>query len=293
MKPARDIETLVRGLSRREETEARDRILGHLIELLRQRKEQKPAAAQPDTGRRLMNNPIARLGIAAAVVAVALVGLSQFGGPPAGVAWGEVARKVEASRGVVVRVTETSSMSLSDDDYSIKYFTPTHSRTDSYKDGQIVRTFYSDSEKKIATAVFHPHKHYIARQITTSAEGFLERDEDWMNPRYLVQRILSAEHNELGRKTIEGAVCEGLDTTDPAVLGPLPGPITRLELHMQLWVDAETEYPVRFEARMAAEAEGETLESEGVMDQFQWDVELDPELFEPNVPPDYEDMRNL
>jgi hypothetical protein len=24
------------------------------------------------------------------------------------------------------------------------------------------------------------------------------------------------------------------------------------------------------------------------MDQFQWDVQLDPNIFEPNIPPDYE-----
>ena len=24
------------------------------------------------------------------------------------------------------------------------------------------------------------------------------------------------------------------------------------------------------------------------MDQFQWDMELDPDIFEPNIPPDYE-----
>jgi hypothetical protein len=35
------------------------------------------------------------------------------------------------------------------------------------------------------------------------------------------------------------------------------------------------------------------MESEWVLDQFQWDVELDPNLLEPNIPPDYVDMRTL
>jgi hypothetical protein len=29
------------------------------------------------------------------------------------------------------------------------------------------------------------------------------------------------------------------------------------------------------------------------MDQFQWDVELDRGIFEPNIPPDYEDISSL
>jgi hypothetical protein len=39
---------------------------------------------------------------------------------------------------------------------------------------------------------------------------------------------------------------------------------------------------------MSGEYKGEVWESESVMDQFQWDVELDPNIFEPNIPPDYE-----
>jgi len=29
----------------------------------------------------------------------------------------------------------------------------------------------------------------------------------------------------------------------------------------------------------------------GVLDQFQWDIELDPSLFEPNIPSDYEQIQ--
>jgi hypothetical protein len=241
----------------------------------------------------IMRSPLTKLGIAAAAVVAVLLGISRFGGSPAGVAWGQVAQKMEASRGVIVRCTETSSVSLGDEDYAIKYLTPTHSRTDAYKDQQIVRTFYSDHEGMTATSVFHPHKHYITRQIGPGIDGFLEQHEDWTNPRYMLQTILSAQHTELEPQTIDGVRCEGIETTDPNVLGPLPGPVTRLEVEMRLWIDAKTQYPVRFEARVEGEAEGETITSEWIMDQFQWDVELDPSLFEPNIPPDYEDIRNL
>jgi hypothetical protein len=54
-----------------------------------------------------------------------------------------------------------------------------------------------------------------------------------------------------------------------------------------LWVSIETGYPVLFERKMSGEHEGQLWETESVMDQFQWDVELDSSTFEPNVPPDY------
>ena len=70
----------------------------------------------------------------------------------------------------------------------------------------------------------------------------------------------------------------------------LPGPVERLEIEFQLWVSVETGYPVLFESKISAEAEGNQLESQAVLDQFQWDVELDPGIFEPNIPPDYIDI---
>jgi outer membrane lipoprotein-sorting protein len=56
----------------------------------------------------------------------------------------------------------------------------------------------------------------------------------------------------------------------------------------RLWVSAETGYPVLYESKMSGESEGQVWELESVMDQFQWDVELGPDIFEPNIPPDYE-----
>jgi len=87
--------------------------------------------------------------------------------------------------------------------------------------------------------------------------------------------------------------CEGLETRDAAVFGALPGAVDRLDVHFRLWVDAETQYPLLFEWKVNAEAEGQAVASEAALDQFQWNVELEPSLFEPNIPPDYMSMRDL
>ena len=240
-----------------------------------------------------MKSNITKLTAAAAVIAVVVLGLFEFIDTEntSGIVWAEVAKKVDASRGLIVRYTE--SIASNEGDYSIKYMSPTHSRSDAYKGGQITRSFYSDFDTKTFTGVFHTRKHYLTDTFTASAEGFLEKHEDWMNPRYLIETILSCEHRKLDQKTIDGVLCEGIETTDPAFLGPLPEPVDRLEAQLRLWVDVETQYPVLLESKISAEHNGEVLGSEGVMDQFQWDVELDPSLFEPNIPPDYVDMRTL
>ncbi len=303
MKPTDYFEKLIRDLCVLDintSAEMDQRILHNTLKIQQELKQTKLAGNRPDIWRTIMKSPIVKLAAAAVIIALVVLGLFEFIGTEntSGVVWAEVARKVQASRGSVVRCRETTSFQPSDEtDYSIKYFSPTHSRTDSYKGGQIIHSYYTDltgSDTVTLTGVYHKHKHYISHTYQKNEnEFFLEQHDDWLNPRYLVQRILSGEHMKLGQKTIEGVLCEGIETTDPAALGPLPGPVNRLEVEMRLWVDVETKYPVLFESKMSGEAEGKEMSSEWVMDQFQWDVELDPSFLEPNIPPDYVDMRTL
>lgn len=251
-----------------------------------------PARAWPSTRSTIMRSPFVRLASAAIIIGAVVLGLFEFRstGIKSGVVWAQVAQKVQASRGVTLRCTETTSFEPDDGGYSLKYFCPTNSRTDCYVGGRIVTTRYMDLKTMTYTAVWHTRKSFLSRQITQRMEGFLEKEEDWLNPRYLVQTILSAEHRDLGQKTIDGVLCEGLETTDPRSMGTMPKEVTRLEVQMRLWVDVATQYPVRFESKLRAEAEGKELSSEGVMDQFRWDVDLDPRIFEPNIPSGYEEI---
>jgi|GEM_PF-824009 len=242
--------------------------------------------------RTIMKSPIIKLAAAAVVIVVVILGLFEFvkTESTSGVVWAEVVRKVGASRGLIVRCTDLSPSN--EDDYSITYTSSKYCRKDFYKDGQIIRTCYVDftaSDTATLIDVFHTHKLHVTAKYKKSENGlFLEWRDDWTNPRFLVQRILSAEHSKLGQKTIEGVLCEGIETTDPACFGPLPEQINNLQVEFRLWVSAETGYPVLYESKMSGESEGQMWELEYVMDQFQWDVELGPDIFEPNIPPDYE-----
>ncbi|MHC4432440.1 MAG: hypothetical protein ACYTBS_11430 [Planctomycetota bacterium] len=299
MRPAEGIEKLIREIHDTSSAEMDERVIGDVLSALEE--SEKPSAqSQPKIRRMIMKYPITKLAAAVVVVALVVLGLSELIETPggrSGVVWAEVARKVQASRGHIVRCRENLSVIPFDSDYSMKYNCPTHSRTDYYEAQKITHTFYTDltdPNTKILTAVYHTHKRYMSRTFERNEHKFLlEQHDDWMNPRYLVQTILACEHTELGQKTIDGVLCEGIETTDPAVMGPLPGPVDLLEVHLQLWVDAKTKYPVLFNSDISIEVEGEAASSEGVMDQFQWDVELDPGIFEPNIPPDYVDMRSL
>jgi hypothetical protein len=292
MRPADNINELIKKLKLKASADLDKRVHDDISKALAESEKTESTVIQSSIWRTIMKSPIVKSAAAAVIIVLVVLGLFEFidTEKTSGVVWAEVVSKVGASRGLIVRCTDLSPSS--EDDYSITYTSPTYCRKDFYKDGQIIRTGYVDftnPDTAILTDVFHKLKLHVTTTFKKSENGFfLEWRDDWTNPGFLVQAILSAEHRKLGQKTIEGVLCEGIETTDPACFGPLPGEVDNLQAEFRLWVSVETGYPVLYESKMSAEHEGQVWEPESVMDQFQWDVELDPNIFEPNLPPDYE-----
>lgn len=231
-----------------------------------------------------MKSPITKIAAAAVMIAVVLIGIGQLGGSATSVAWGEVIAKLEASRGVILRRTMTSSNRPGEDDYRMIYSCPTHSRTDQYEADRITGSLYRDYNARTMVRIEHDDKRYFRH---TMSEQTAQDHRDEISPKAWAQKVLSCECRKLGQKTIDGILCEGLETTDPAFLDDSDPPVDSLML--QLWVSVGTGYPVLFEGNAVNKADdGGRIEV--VLDQFQWDVELDSSEFEPKIPPDYELM---
>jgi len=247
---------------------------------------QKPSAARLTIARRtIMKSPIVKLAVAAAVIAVVVLGLVEFIGTgsksKSGVVWAEVAKKVEASRGVIFRSRDTAPDSRDGGpDYTMNYLSFTQARFDSYKGDQIIKTFYDDFNTKTVVFIDHGHKSYIKKTFEQMDRNDLLRD-----PKSLIQKFLSHKHRELGRKTIEGVLCEGIETTDPT-FDEANFPVD--SLMARVWVSVETGYPVLLEVEVTRSiGDNQKVHIKAVVDQFQWDVELDPSFFEPKIPADY------
>jgi len=297
MRPADNINELIKKLQLKASADLDKRVHDDISMAMAESDKTESSITQPKIRRTIMKSPIVKLAAAAVIIALIVLGLFEFIDTEntSGVVWAEVARKVEASRGLIFRCNDSTPSNGYD--YSITYTSPRYCRKDFYKDGQITRTGHVDftgSDTNTLIDVYHIHKFYLTTTFKKSEyQLFLEWHDDLTNPSFLVQTILSGEHSKLGQKTIEGVLCEGIETTDPACLGPgpLPEPVNNLEVEFRLWVSVETGYPALFESKMSGEYKGEVDESEYVMDQFQWDVELDPSIFEPNIPPDYKGIQ--
>ena len=63
-------------------------------------------------------------------------------------------------------------------------------------------------------------------------------------------------------------------------------------LTARVWVSVETGYPIQYEDEIVGYngEDGQLLRSSVLVDQIQWDVELDESMFEPNIPAGYTDI---
>ena len=285
MNSPENIEKLIKNAVIHSNPDVNQAVLKELLQQFDDTREQKPAVMQPNIRRTIMKSPITKIAAVAAVITLVALGLFEFidTGSTSGVVWAEVARKVQASQGVIFRSIEEIVPDTYDRgvDFSMEHYSSTQSRLDGYKGGEIIKTIYSDCNTKTVILVDHYHKSYVKMTFEeTMPDGFGMAD-----PNSMVQGFLSHEYRELGPKTIDGLLCEGFETTDPAFYGggKLPEP-----LMARVWVSVETGYPVQFEGEYVS-GNDQTRYS-CVRDQFQWDVELDPSLFEANIPPDYEQM---
>lgn len=245
--------------------------------------EQEAFVAPPNKRKTIMKNPITKYAAAAVIIIAITTGLFKFidTGSTSGVVWADVARKVQASRGVIFRTTEHIAPDTYDQesDFSMQYYTSTQSRLDEYEGGEIIKTIWGNCDTKTVILVDHYHKSYVKMILETTMPDRLQTAD----PNRWVQKFLSCPYKKLGQKTIDGILCEGIETTDPAFYGggnPPETPVARL------WVSVETGYPVQLEGERVYNGQRHTF----VQDQFQWDVELDKSLFDPNIPNSYIDI---
>ena len=110
-----------------------------------------------------------------------------------------------------------------------------------------------------------------------------EPHEAWSNLTKWVQEFLSRNYTKLEQKTIDGALCDGIEITDPTFAAAT---FAVESLVARVWVSVETGYPVLLEGDMS----GGGIRIRDVLDQFEWNATLDEDVFEPEIPESYDQM---
>jgi len=242
--------------------------------------------------RLIMKSPITKLAVAAVIIVVVVLGLVELidTGSKSGVVWADVAQKVEASSGVIFRVRKTGSGDPNDQwpkGYTVMQRNATLSRTDWYRGDQIHRTVYFDLVGKTKIWVAHDASVYSKETMSDEETQKMRADGlGWTNPQGLINRGLTREHHKLGQKTIDGVLCEGIETNDA---GDDVSNFPVKSFSARLWVSVETGYPVLLEIEVIGGDDG-SIRHTSMGDQFQWNVDLSAEDVEPEIPADYEPL---
>jgi len=237
---------------------------------------------QPNVWRTIMKNRITKLAAAAAVIIAALIINLQFS--TSGVAWGALVEKIESIESVVFRLTANVKMQGMPQGqipktetiayYSSKYGT----RAEQYINDQLSFIMYLNPIENIYLSVMPEQKKFM--RFTNKSPDELKQIADKDDPCVMVRHMMSAEYKQLGRDKINGIEVEGIECTGPRVMGGMFEEATS-----RLWVEIGTDFPVRIE--IEGIVSGGQMEMSMVMDDFQWNIDLDPALFVPDIPSDY------
>jgi len=294
MRQAEDIKRLIKKLNDKTSAQMDKRVLKDVLCAVEESRKNKSALFRPNIRRIIMKNPITKLAVAAAVFAVVGLGMLAFisTGSTSGVVWAEVAQKVESSRGVIYRTRKIGIGDPNDDwpkAHMMHYKSPLHSRTDWCRGEQIRRTVNFDLSTKTMTWLAHDAKVYNKEPMKEETIQSVRNDQSpWLHPEDITSRIVSFEHRKVGTQTIDGVLCEGLETNDPAVCGAPP----TKTFAGRLWVSVETGYPVLIELEATAGEDG-SVRMKGFVDQFEWDVEFSPSDRDISIPPGFRPLHPL
>ncbi len=272
------------------------RILADAEAALDKSREPWSAEIQPPIWRKIMKSPVTKLSSAAAVIiAVAVVSI-YFGTSIDGtsVLLAEVIQNVEKVNSAKwqekrIFTCDGNEISFLNSD-AIRYFSSKYgSREDMYnKEGLLLHQAYWLIQENVRIRVVPPMEQYERTELTEAERGI------WGQPGFkaIVDMLKVEKPTELGRKKVNGRETEGFEIAGSKIVGVLPiqvdGGVARI------WVDIETSLPIQYEAELLTSDKLVTSMTGGKPVQIavtgyapQWNVEIEPSIFEPNIPRDY------
>jgi hypothetical protein len=264
-------------------TESERIAFGRMLDEQYKLQQSKPGIAWPDIWRTIMKNKSTKFAAAAVIVIAAIFVLNNIGGPGiTSVALADVAKKIEQIQNCVFKKTTTMSSENNGTNSfdSLVYYTQAALREDLYNDQKIAAQVYVTFSDRILVAVDHTRKVFRKMDLT---------DEDMekfspVSPKNIVSLILGkGEYKKLGRKTVDGVLSEGFEFEDTrAMLSMDKEKIKNVVTH--LWVDVKTNLPIRVEVDCVLSND---TKASVVMHDPEWDVDLEPDFFEPKIPEGY------
>ena len=238
----------------------------------------------------LAKSQITQLAAAAMVIIAVLFGLNIIGDGN-GVAWGEVLDNIQKVGAFAYRM-KLNMVGLLEKKESVEleaqgWVSEEHGvRTNTYREGKLRTKGYLSIPDRVAVTIIPSEKTYL--RMTLTDELFEKVQKEFCDPRKLVEEFMKYEYVELGRSTIDGIEVEGIECRDPKIARGVAAEIAGDMIDnvvARLWAAVENDLPVKFQIEVFSKDGEKALDV--VTYGYQWDIELEPKVFEPDIPDDY------
>jgi hypothetical protein len=301
MRSSENIERFIKNVCYKASAEMHKKTLNDALKAHSKSRKVEWAAAHSNIWRTIMTSKITKLSSAAMIIIAVMAGIIHFGGSIDGssIVFADVLRSIQEANSALWREQRTMSCSGHEIDFLntdvVRRFSSEYGSTEEMysADGWLLHHVYWLTQEGARIEVAPLFRQYKRTELTEA-----ER-EVWsqVNIEAAIEKFLKLEQpKKLGRKKIDGVEAEGFELRDSEIAGAFV-PVTFDSLVARLWVDVETSLPVRYEAELVISDRhitfftgGKAVEVKVIGDEFQWDVEFEPSIFEPNIPPDYTPM---
>jgi len=291
MRPAENMEKLIKKLRFDADIETHDRILGNVLQALDTTEKQKSGAiTTPNIRRTIMKSPIVKLAAAAVIVIAVFVGLPFFSGNGSGIVLADVLERIEqvpvfmykmqmTMTGAMMpdtpaREMETEATITISNEYGMKM---EMAMVDANSGEKRIQQWYIIPEDRVMIMVMPEQKKFTRMEFDDDIFARMKKQNN--DPREMLKQIMSCDYTELGRSVIDGIEVEGFETTDPRFMAGMAE-----EVKVTLWVDTASWLPVRQELNIQV---NEQMQMQAVVYDYQWDVQVDASEFEPVIPEDF------
>jgi len=274
--------------------EQRDKLEKDLLAALANQPRQKEQPMK--IWRAIMKSPITKLGSAALIITVVIVGIMHFGTSIDGtsVVWAEAVENIEQANSAIFRETriftcDGTEVSFLNSNAVCYYSSEYGAREDMYNiEGLLLHRIYWLTNENLRIRVVPPLKQYERTGLNEVERAFWGQPNFWA----IVELLKSEMPTPLGRKVINGREAEGFEIRHSKMAAAIP---IRVDSGVaRSWIDIETGLPIRYEAELLSSdryvtflTDGKPMAIEVIGYEPQWNAEIEPNIFEPNIPTDY------
>ncbi len=260
MRPADNMEKLVKKLRYKASAETHDRVLGNVLQALDESEKQKTGATAPSIWRTIMKSPITKIAAAVVVIAGVLIVMHFVGLSPATVTFADVIEPI-----LNAKTAELDIIMGEDEQGPVIH--------DMIKGARIRRTMSNmedvvsiidlEAGRILALTISKKEAAYVDLKGLPSMPNYMEMLRNVIN---MLQDSPHFEVEELGQQEIEGQRVIGFHAKHP-------------KADITIWADPETALPVRIE-----QMEQQLMI---ICKNVRFDVSLDDSLFSMDVPDGY------